>query len=138
MKRLVLLLFLALFLVMTVPPLREAAAPTIDPAAELIAGSIEPAFLRVRDPFYTFGTRKELRDFARGLQARVLERLPLPDPRGFTLYLARQHASDGFDRWGQPFYLEFVGDSVIVGSPGRDRVRGTEYDIREGFSRTAR
>jgi hypothetical protein len=138
MKTFGLLVLVAFLAVLTVPPLRQWAAPTLGPAADLIAGQMEPAVLRVRDPFYEWGTRKELRRFAKELQERHASRTPLPETENFPSYLARRHHSDGFDRWGRPYYLLMAGDSVIVGSAGPDGIPFNEDDVREGFSRTTR
>jgi hypothetical protein len=135
MMRVGLLLLLVIFAIVTVPPLRAWAEPVIDPVAEALSQAAEPVVARVRQPIYAWSTRKEVRELARDLHQRYQERRALPDPIEFTSFLGRTHGMGGFDRWGGAYYLQFAGDSVVVGSPGPDGTANTPDDIREGFSR---
>lgn len=137
MRKLLLLMLLLVLLVLSVPELREFAAPVVDPAGEKLVELSEPLVERVRRPFMRWKAEDEARALANLLRDTEAIGGRLPRPREFQSFLRRRWIveREGLDPWGQPYQLDYTSDEVVVVSPGPDRQGGTEDDIRVGFPR---
>lgn len=132
MKRLILLLLLVA-LALSVEPVRRQILQRGEPVAELVRPRAELIRLRVN----RWVARREARSILVGLDHRARSGLPLPDPREFPrhLWMHAPGSRMGRDPWGSFYYLEIRRDSITVGSPGEDRERGTDRDLRVSVPR---
>jgi hypothetical protein len=112
----------------------QITAPLQD-GVERAVGISRPLLQPLLDPAFRMSTRNELTVMARQLRRRNETGQPLPDPRTFQKYLMDTNLSGrgGQDPWGGDYYLLIQRDSVVVGSPGPDGVRGTADDLTESF-----
>lgn len=137
MKKLLLLLLLLVLLVLSVPELREFAAPVVDPAGETLAAAAEPLFERIEQPFLRWKAEDEARALANLLREQEAIGGRLPRPSEFQAFLKRRWIveREGLDPWGQPYRLVYTPTEVVVVSPGQDLEVGTKDDIEVGFPR---
>lgn len=137
MKRLILLLLIFAGASATIPQLREQVEPRVLPVWDYGLRQIEPAMRRALEPAYRWSAENEARGIARSLRQRALGLQPLPSPRELQSFIEKHRLAgqDGLDPWGSQYYLIARRDSIIVGSPGPDRQRGTEDDIQVSVGR---
>jgi hypothetical protein len=114
MGRIFWILVFALVAVLTIPPLRERARPQIEFAL---------------NPIYRWEAKNRVNELYRVLERERAQGAPIPQPRDFHAFLAREGSSADVDPWNQPFYLATTRRSYQVGSAGPDRQRGTADDI---------
>jgi hypothetical protein len=121
----------------SVPSIRERVAPRVVPVRDYLIREVGPPLQRGLDPVYRWLAMQEMREIARELRRRGLSFHPLPQPREFSrfldehLYIRR----GSLDPWETPYYLTITGDSIVIGSAGPDRERGTEDDLRHSAAR---
>jgi len=114
MGRIFLILVLALVAVLTIKPLRERARPQIE---------------FVLNPIYQWEAKNRVNEIYRVLERERAQGSPIPKPRDFHAFLAREGSSADVDPWNTPFYLASSRRTYHVGSAGPDRVRGNADDI---------
>jgi hypothetical protein len=132
MKKVLLLLLLVL-LFLSVPTLRSAAAPVIDPIGAGLAVVLEPLIVKVRTPFYEWKAKDETRAIVKLLRDQEALGQRLPTRRDFADWLRRRHRANptGLDPWGMPYYIKYSSRGAAVGSAGADLEPDTPDDIIE-------
>lgn len=137
MKKLIVLLLIFAGASATVPSLRERVEPRVVPVWDFAYQKVRPLIRKVLDPVLRWSAVKEARSIGRDLRRREMSLQPLPGPREFPRWVAQtqQTGRGGLDPWGSPYYLIVGRDSLFVGSPGPDKERDTEDDVRVGTSR---
>lgn len=137
MKKLFLVLVVLGGATLTVPELRAWARPHLEPAFGDVMDWWAERLHPVVDPALRWSATNELRTVLRSLQETSQMGQPLPDPPRFHVYVMQKHLSGrgGNDPWGTPYYLVVTQDSLIGGSAGPDRKRGTADDVRVSVSR---
>jgi len=107
-----------------------AAAALASPA---VRARIQPYVQPALDPVYEWSARSKLKEVARMIGTERASGRGVPAPREFTRFMERRYrGADGtLDPWGSPYYLEAGRGGTVIGSPGRDRTRGTADDIVE-------
>ena len=140
MTKKLLLLLLLILLFLSVPQLREFAAPVIDPVGEKIAQLAEPLVVKVRSPFLEWKARDEARAIVTLLRDQEAIGQRLPRTREFRNWLRIRFRvnPEGLDPWGLPYYIKYTNEGAVVGSGGRDLEPGTEDDITEILPRRLR
>ena len=108
-----------------------AAAALASPAVRArLAPYAKPAL----DPVYEWSARSKVREIARMVQSERSVGRAVPSPKTFPEFVARRYPGEGgTDPWGVPFYLKQQRAGMLVGSAGRDGVRGTADDIVESL-----
>jgi hypothetical protein len=139
MKKVLLLLLLVL-LFLSVPPLRSAASPVIDPIGEALAVVVAPVVLKVRTPFLEWKAKDETRAIVGVMRDQEAIGQPLPRTREFQDWLQRRYRAnpDGLDPWGLPYYVKYTDQGAVVGSAGPDLLPNTADDITEVLPRRLR
>jgi hypothetical protein len=118
MSRILGILVLVVAAVLLFEPLRERARPQIEWAL---------------GPAYRWEAKNRVNDLHRVLERERALGSPPPEPRHFQKFItSREGAAAALDPWGEPFFLETTRTTMRVGSPGPDRLRGSQDDI---FSR---
>lgn len=113
-----------LFLLLVILTIAVGVNPTL-------RGYVQPHVQPALDPFHEWNARSRVKDIARLLEREVALERELPSTRAFPDFLERNYRTGGStDPWGNPYYLERTRRGVVVGSPGRDGVRGTRHDVR--------
>lgn len=137
MKKLFLVLIVVGGATLTVPQLRARARPHLEPAFGDVMDWWAHKFQPVVDPALRWSATNELRTVLRSLRETSMQMGQLPDPARFHAYVMQKHVSGrgGYDPWGSPYYLIVTQDSLIGGSAGPDRVRGTADDVRVSVPR---
>jgi hypothetical protein len=112
----------------------QITAPLHD-GVERAVGISRPLLQPILDPAFRMSTRNELTVMARQLRRRNETGQALPNPRAFQQFLTESALSGrgGQDPWGGEYYMVLHRDSVVIGSPGPDGIRGTADDLTEGF-----
>ncbi|HEY8468715.1 MAG TPA: hypothetical protein VIL18_03685 [Longimicrobiales bacterium] len=116
---------------MTVPALRAWARPHLEPAFGDVMNWWSAHLRPLVDPALRWSATNELRSVLRSLRETWQMGQPLPNPSEFPAYVRQRHLSGrgGNDPWGTPYYLVVKEDSLIAGSAGPDRERGTADDV---------
>ena len=140
MTKKLLLLLLIILLVLSVPQLREAASPVIDPVGEKLAQLAEPVVVKVRTPFLEWKARDEARAIITLLRDQEAIGQRLPRTREFPNWLRMRFRvnPEGIDPWGMPYYIKYTNEGAVVGSPGPDLEPDTGDDITEILPRRLR
>lgn len=113
LKRVFLLLFVALAVVMAVPKWRvQFLAMTVTPARDYVGARIAPGRLKA---------------MADQLDARLGRAEGFPG--NFEGWLRRDYTGPETDPWGRPWYIEPGRRSYVVGTMGPDGQPGTADDI---------
>ncbi|HEX7089840.1 MAG TPA: hypothetical protein VF192_06870 [Longimicrobiales bacterium] len=122
---------------MTVPALRAWARPHLEPAFGDVMDWWGAHLRPLVDPALRWSARNELRSVVRSLKEASQIGQPLPNPSEFRAYVTQRHLSGrgGNDPWGTPYYLVVTEDSLIGGSAGPDRERGTADDVLVSIGR---
>lgn len=114
-KRLFLLLFIALAVVMAVPRWREQLlAVTVTPARDFVGARLAPGRLKA---------------MADQLDVRLGRAEGLPG--NFEGWLRRDYTGPETDPWGHPWYIKTGRRSYVVGTMGPDGEQDTGDDITE-------
>lgn len=113
-KRLILLAFVALAVVMAVPSLRAQLLDTMRPLKDNVGERLVP---------------RRLKAMADQLDVRLSRAEGLPER--FDGWLRRDYSGDSLDPWGNIYYLRPGRRDYTVGSMGADGKQGTEDDITE-------
>lgn len=130
MKRIVLGVLVVALLILSVPPLRQRAQPTIDRISAALAGPLSPAVNPYRELEAEGAISKVIRAMVRDRNSGFIR----PEDDEFTDYMVRKiEDEDGIDPWGTPYILQSTRDSVAVISAGPDLEYGTDDDIRESI-----
>jgi len=121
----------------SIPEIRSRVAPRVAPVWEYLVREVRPAVELAFVPFQRWLAEHELRAIAIELRRRGLTFQSIPHPREFSKFLERSRFSSrgALDPWGTPYTLTLTRDSIIVGSAGPDRERGTEDDLRHAVGR---
>lgn len=115
LKRVFVLLFVVLAVVMAVPKWRvQFLAVTVTPARDYVGARIAPGRLKA---------------MADQLDVRLgrAEGFPI----NFEGWLRRDYTGPETDPWGRPWYLQSGRRSYVVGTMGPDGKQGTADDITE-------
>jgi hypothetical protein len=105
-----------------------ARARTYEP----VFGFLGPQALRLVEPSQEGAARTKARHLLRMLIADLRQGRPLPDRNDFDQWVRSRTNEDEptRDPWGSLYYFDRRRDgTVVVGSPGPDRTRGTADDI---------
>lgn len=137
MKKLILLLVILAAASATVPALRERVEPRVGPVWDYGIRRTGSVLRKGLDPLHRWYVHQELRGIARELRERELSHQPLPSPGQFGQFMAREHVGghSGFDPWGVPYFMVLRRDSILIGSAGPDKRRGTGDDLYAGVPR---
>lgn len=137
MRKLIFWLLIFIGASTTVPPVRERVAPRVVPVRDYLVREVGPPLQRGLDPVYRWMALQEMRGIARELRRRGLAFHPLPQPREFSRFLEQQRyiQRGSLDPWETPYFLTITGDSIVIGSAGPDRERGTADDLRHSTAR---
>lgn len=137
MRKLILWLLVLAGASASIPAVRSRMAPRVVPVRDYVVREVGPPLRRGLEPVHRWQAQQEMRVIARELRQRGLGFHPLPQPREFARYLerARYIPRGSLDPWDSPYLLTVTRDSIIVGSLGPDKQRGTEDDLRHAVSR---
>jgi hypothetical protein len=120
--------FIALVIVLavtTIPAIRNRVMPPVSRA-------LGPTGEKIATPAKRWKAENGAKTLLRELQAEATAGRPMPAPKEFAQWAVRElrDPEAGTDPWGSPYFLKpGKGATVIVGSPGPDRKKGTEDDI---------
>lgn len=137
LKKLFILSVVVAVVVGAVPDLRVRAKPYYEPVLDRAGTLLQPLISRMLNPVFRWSTRSEEEHYLVILRNRVNLGEPLPKPREFQNFLSQESNSgrNGRDPWGSAYFLTLRRDSIQVGSPGPDGVRGTDDDILSAVPR---
>jgi len=110
------LLVAAVLVVVLVPPVRAKVWPKVQPAL---------------NPVYEWSARNRV-DELRGVVKRAdAIGHTVPTGQAFAQFVESEDMQEdaSIDPWGSTYYIVVSGQTFQVGSPGKDRVAGTEDDI---------
>jgi hypothetical protein len=112
-----------------IPKIRNRIVGPLDP----VLSKLGPIGEAVQTPTRRWSAGQEAMLITRKLgEFRNLNK-PLPSPLNFQRWLhanVRGLTRDGMDPWGLPYYFIHTRQNMTVGSPGQDRKRDTEDDVR--------
>jgi hypothetical protein len=105
---------------------------------EVRSRTYEPAFKRLGPtgekllaPTYRAGARSQANHMFRIMSLDRDQGRPLPEPQTFQRWIRSRLGEEAtLDPWGSPYYMERERSMITIGSPGPDRRRGTDDDIR--------
>jgi hypothetical protein len=130
MKQLLLAIIILGGLTLTVPALRERAAPPAERFSDWAGEKLEGPLSPLLTPYRNTTTRARMSNFISALVRERNQGYPPPQPSEFLHFLVRKELSDaGLDAWGTPYTMKQAPDSVHVMSAGADRTFDTEDDI---------
>lgn len=120
MKKLILILILALGAALALPATRPRVLKLLEPVTKPVI-----------DPVLSWSAEGEMDRLARALVEVEETYRQMPDAREFGSWLRSRYQGGGaeWDPWGSRYYLKVWADSFVVGSPGPDRQAGTADDL---------
>lgn len=121
-------LVFALGATLTIPALRQKAAPYFAPVTSKLA----PITDKFVQPTKRWSAKNEAGALLHKLSEDDAQKKELPSALSFPVWV-RTHSKNerrGNDPWGRPYYLINDPHQITVGSSGPDRRRNTPDDIR--------
>jgi hypothetical protein len=115
MRRILLLVLVALVVVLVSRPLREKAQPHVQ---------------FMIDPIYEWSARNRVAELEKLLEQQKSTGRPIPAPRDFLQFIATEDPTGGgVDPWGNPYYLVSTRTTFQVGCAGRNGEPGDSDDV---------
>ena len=97
-----------------------------------VRAHVQPYAHFVLDPVYEWSAHSQVKEIARLVQTDAATGREVPNERTFTAFLEHEYPDDEHpdqDPWGTPYFLRRDGESLVIGSAGRDREPDTGDDI---------
>jgi hypothetical protein len=119
------ILLVVILAVTTIPAVRNRVAPPISRA-------LGPTGEKIATPVKRWKAENGAKTLLRELQAETTAGRKLPQPFEFAGWAVRElrDPEAGTDPWGSPYFLKpGRGSTMIVGSPGPDKKKGTPDDV---------
>ncbi|MFW5947592.1 MAG: hypothetical protein ACOCUW_03780 [Gemmatimonadota bacterium] len=129
-KRAFLAFLFVFLLVLTIPPLRQRAQPSLDRLGAWLGENLEGPMSPILNPYRKLKTegvmQKAIQEMTRDRNMGIAR----PAPDEFTEFIQREiEGETGLDAWGSPLILGADPDSAVIISAGPDLEYDTDDDV---------